>query len=192
MYFFQIANIVLILLSLCSFLSCSSPTDLDYSDIVFMAGIPVITGFYVTTDELPDGTGEVIGNPAYTIKNINVFPNPFSGIEPFPYSNGPYIFFSHLPQSKVTIIIVNGMSEFEARTLSNSYLGTSYIQNGVAVIKTIIKQGNSQFERWDFRDEDENVVESGYYRAYFFGNGIPDNYFLDLSITLEPNWLKRY
>jgi len=172
--------------------SCSSPTEPQYGFINLIEP-PVITGFYVTTFENPDGTGEVIGNPSYIIKGINIFPNPFEGFYTGVEINRPvdFITFTHLPKN-VTIIIIKGRTPKEAINSQNSYLGIPALKGGVLKVRTIEKNEATQFARWDLKDENEKYIPSGYYRAYLFGEEIPENYWLDISVELKEKILTRY
>jgi hypothetical protein len=173
-------------------LHCSSPFEPAFDDFLNLTESPVITGFYVTTFENPDGTGEVIGIPSYSVKKINVFPNPFSfltGVEiNYRYD---FITFSHLPE-KVKIVIIKGRTPDEAIHSQSSFLGVPSVRRGILKVRTIEKTGTAKFAMWDLKDENGNYVRSGYYRAYFFGEGVPNNYWLDISLNLKKRELIRY
>jgi len=175
-------KIAIILFPIVFLSGCSGVLEPEYSDIVYLAGTPIITGFYVTTIEQPDGTGEVIGNPAYKINEINVFPNPY--IDEIPDEINQlqrFVTFNHLPLGNVTIIIVKGISRDEEHLSNPSYFGTSNLQRAVPIIKTIVKTDSSHFARWNLN----NSIASGYYRAYIFGESVPKNYFIDFSLTIK-------
>jgi hypothetical protein len=178
-----------LLISLVIISGCSSPSEPESSKINILSDSPIISGFYVTTNEKPDGTGEIIGTPAYTVKDINVFPNPFSGyiisslIRP-PNFNEPYIIFNHLPEN-VTITIVRGKKPQDANNINNSILGIPIMHSGLKIIRTIEKNDSTPFFRWNLKDENSNYVQSGVYRAYISGNGIPEKYWLDISLELQ-------
>ena len=155
---------------------------------------PVITGIYVTTNEYPDGTGEVMGNPSYKIKDINVFPNPYSAVVyPAAFINvqEPFFTFNHLPDS-VTIVIVKGESKIDAINSGKSNLGMSPFHNYAWKVRTIKKNGGSKFMRWDIKDDEGHNVPSGYYRAYFFGEQVPENYYIDMSLEIIDGKLNNY
>jgi hypothetical protein len=170
------------------FKNCTSPSEPFTKDLSVLTEPPIITGIHITTYEQPDGTGEVIGIPSYEIKEISVFPNPYTAFitsVPFPPPHfiKPYITFNHLPE-KVKIIIVKGLSIQEALNSKKSLIGASNFSFGINKIRTIEKNNISQFERWYLKDENEKYVSSGYYRVYIFGNNIPENYFLDIELNL--------
>lgn len=182
---------VMLLITLLPFLflsNCSSPSEPDYTDYVYLSGVPVITGFHVTTNEHPDGTGEIIGTPAYGVNGINIFPNPYIENPDETNSFNRFITFTNLPQGKVTIIIVKGMSELEAKSVEPSYFGTSSLVKPVSITKTIVKEDNIPFRRWELN----NMTASGYYRAYIFGEAIPQNYFIDFSLSIEQIGTERF
>ena len=194
MIFKFIFNIYLIFLfSIISF-NCNAPTELNPSNFAVSLETPVITGIYVSTVENPEGTGEVIGNPSYKVKNINVFPNPYYAIVyPTAYINvrEPYFTFNHLPDS-VIIIIVKGESKVEAINSGKSNFGASPNPAHAWKVRTIKKNNRAQFYRWDIKDDDGNSIPYGYYRAYFFGKQIPENYFIDMSLKVIDGKLSRY
>jgi hypothetical protein len=171
--------------------SCSNTTGPDQTPVLRVTETPTITGFYVTSEEQPDGTGEVTGNPAYKVNKINVFPNPCPEY-PIPfdgYRNAPLndimISFDNLPP-KVTIIIVKGRSQEEVNYSSASSFGVPIKPTGILKVRTLVKDDPWPFCRWNARDENGAYIPKGYYRAYFFGDGVPDNYFLDMSIDPTP------
>jgi len=168
--------------------NCTSPSEPQINDLRTLIEPPIITGIFVTTNEQPGGTGEVLGNPSYEIKEINVFPNPcFASISslPVPPPNfvEPYVTFNHLPE-KVKIVIVKGLSLQEALNSRKSFIGTNNLSIGVRKVRTIEKNNISQFVSWDLKDEYKKYVSTGYYRAYFFGDNIPENYYLDIELNL--------
>lgn len=170
------------------FLSCSSPTDVNFIDSVYLAGTPVIKGYYITTNENPYGTGEYVGSPQYDPSKGNVFPNPY--VED-PHIGSTYenrfVTFNHLPPASAKIFIVQGISQVELNQTSYSYFGIPGFNNSVNIVKEINKPDNSQFARWDFRDENGFLYREGYFRAYVFGEDIPENTFVDFYISLGPD-----
>jgi len=167
--------------------SCSNSTEPTDKPVLRISQPPTITGFYKTTDEYPDGTGEIVGNPPYKPNRINVFPNPFPEY-PVPEGMaiyGLFVTFNHLP-TKVTIIIVKGRSQEETNEHSSSILGVPITPTGIWKVKTLEKNDPSQFYRWNLRDENSIFVPTGYYRAYFYGDGIPANNWVDIYIDMTP------
>ena len=172
------------LISLIIILNCSSSTEPTPDNLLYFLDTPIITGIHVTTNEHPDGTGEVIGIPSYTVKDINVFPNPYSGIiTTFSSNRELYVVFNHLPE-KVTIVIIKGKSSSEAFNSHRSIMGVPIIKSDVLKVRTVEKDDVSQFSTWDFKDDDGDYVLSGYYRAYLFGERVSDGYYLDISLNL--------
>lgn len=164
--------------------SCVPPAQPESNYVQTLQESPLITGFYVTTNNQPEGTGKVVGSPSYSVKAINVFPNPY----PDEYVHLHYSFFvtfSHLPD-EATIVIVKGRSPLEASYIQNLPLGVSSIRTPVQVVRTLEKhydpKYNSQFLRWDLTDENRTYVSPGYYRAYIYGDKVPKNYWLDIAI----------
>jgi len=79
------------------------------------------------------------------IKQINVFPNPYYGVNPQELrTTEKFVTFSHLPQ-KATIRIFN---------------------MGGVMVRKLDKDSPSQFFRWDLRNEYGLLVGSGLYIAY--------------------------
>ena|ERR1035437_8071213 len=186
---------ILIIISL-NFNSCTNSTGPDKSPILRISEPPTITGFYITNNHYPDGTGDIIGNPAYTIKNkINAFPNPCPDYPVNGYYNiyNFFITFSHLPK-RVKMIIVRGRNQEEATNNTYSSLGIPVAPTGIWIERTLEKDDPNQFFRWDLHDENGSFVPKGYYRVYFYGDGVPDNYFLDILVDMTPylNHFERF
>lgn len=174
-------------------INCSSPTEVDYIDCVYLAGTPVIKGYYITTNEYPNGLGEYIGSPQYDPTKANAFPNPF--IEDPTIggtSESRFITLIHLPPTTTKIFIVKGISQEELNLSSYSYFGIPGFNNSVNIVKEITKLDSSPFSRWDFRDENEILYREGYFRAYIFGEDVPENTFVDFYISLGEDQLIRY
>lgn len=173
--------------------NCSSPNEPD-TDLITLGDPPVITGVHVTTLEYPDGTGEKLGNPSYIVKNINVFPNParinyidYPGDEVRPLK---WVTFTHLP-SEAKIIIVKGKSlnvEGFFNHSSKIWKVTSFIKK----IRILEKSDPAQFYTWNLKDENDEYISSGLYRAYISGENIPSEYYLDLYIEIGEPVLRQY
>ena len=188
MLFLKSNQIWLGFLSFIFTISCSNPTDVNYIDSVYLAGTPVIKGYYITTNENPNGTGEYVGSPQYDPVKANIFPNPYIEDRPigstFEYR---FVTFNHLPPTSTKIFIVRGISQEELNRSSNSYFGIPAFNNSVNIVREINKPDDSQFARWDFRDENGFLYREGYFRAYVFGEDIPENTFVDFYISLGPD-----
>lgn len=179
-------NLLACFILICISFSCSSPSSPETNENQIPQNTPVVTGIYVTTVERPDGNGEVIGNPAYEVKSINAVPNPFTGYGTEPLFTGtgrPRFRFTHLPTQKAKVVIVRGITLQDAAILNNSHFGVPSAPDKAMIIRTLEKNGPERFCFWDFRDFRGNIVESGYYRAYFFGEGVPEGCFVDIALN---------
>jgi hypothetical protein len=107
-------------------------------------------------------------------------------------SSDRFITFIHLPPTSTKLFIVKGISKNQLNQFSYSYFGIPSFNYPVKVVKEISKQDNSPFARWDFRDENEVIMREGYFRAYIFGEGVPENTFVDFYILLGPDIIEHY
>ncbi|MBN2424772.1 MAG: hypothetical protein JXR46_06225 [Calditrichaceae bacterium] len=145
--------------------ACSDPNDnFDFDNF------PSITGIIVTTVEAPDGTGEVYGNPSYSISGpseplsyINIFPNPYLGVsilEPSP--DKKFICFSHLPDS-VRIEISVGIYKNQKETVHKN------MRSRKNPIRTIQKTDTSHsYLQWNLKDDNDEYIETGFYSINIF------------------------
>ena len=192
MNFRNIIKGILLLIAAVAALQCSSPIEPDFFKIKSVIEPPTITGFYVTTVENPEGTGEVIGNPAYKVQEINVFPNPCrTTVPPQPRYGHPLIIFTHLSDTAV-IIIVRGRTIREEANSESSILGIPAVHSWPPVVRRIEKSSFGDFCAWDLKDNQGNYAASGYYRAYIYGPKVPPNYFLDFALEIEESHLEHY
>ncbi len=105
------------------------------------------------------------------IKKINVFPNPYYGVNTEELNKYQrFVTFTHLPE-KATIRIFN--------------------LAGV-LIKTIEKTSAGQFQRWDLANNSGLPVASGLYIAYIDMPGIGETKIIKLSIIQEQQILDRF
>jgi len=184
--------VLIFLIAAAGGLQCTSPSEPDPQKILSILEPPTITGFYVTTLEHPDGTGEVIGNPAYSVKEINVFPNPCRTTAPPRPRNGyPLLYFIHLSDS-AAILIIRGRSIQEAANSESSILGIPAIHSWPSVVRRIEKSSIVSFCAWDLKDNEGNYATSGYYRAYIYGPKVPEDYFLDFALEISEGFLDIY
>lgn len=193
MLVFSRFKILFLIFPILLILGCSNPTEVNYIDSVYLAGTPVIKGYYITTNENPDGNGEYVGSPQYDPTKGNAFPNPYiEDLTVGGLSSDRFITFIHLPPTSTKLFIVKGISENQLNQFSYSYFGIPSFNYPVKVVKEISKQDNSPFARWDFRDENEVIMREGYFRAYIFGEGVPENTFVDFYILLGPDIIEHY
>jgi hypothetical protein len=116
--------------------------------------------------------------PAYSdalardqVNKINVFPNPYYGVNSEEINKyNRFVTFSHLPD-KATIRIFN--------------------LAGV-LVKTINKDNQDQFQRWDLANESGLPVASGLYIAYIEMPDIGTTKILKVAIIQEQQILDRF
>jgi hypothetical protein len=104
-------------------------------------------------------------------KQINVFPNPYYGVneaETSRYTH--FVTFSHLPK-KATIRIFD-------------LAGT--------LVRTIEKDSADQFEQWDLNNEEELPVASGLYIAHVEMPDVGKTKILKVAVIQEEQFLERY
>jgi len=105
------------------------------------------------------------------IDEINVFPNPYYGVNPQELNKYQrFVTFNHLPE-RATIRIIN--------------------LAGV-VVKTIEKTAPGQFQRWDLTNESGLPVASGLYIAYIDMPEVGTTKIVKLSIIQERQILDRF
>ncbi|MDP4191302.1 MAG: T9SS type A sorting domain-containing protein, partial [Bacteroidota bacterium] len=114
------------------------------------------------------------GNTAYAledVKMINVFPNPYYGVNPQEINKYQrFVTFSHLPQT-ATIRIFNVAGQ---------------------LVRTIARDNSaSQFERWDLNNENGLPVGSGMYIAHI-DMGPLGSKILKLAVIQEQQVLDRF
>ena len=102
---------------------------------------------------------------------INVFPNPYLGFNLQETSRiSKFVTFSHLPR-RATIRIF---------TL------------GAMLLKTIVKDDDSQFTRWDLRNQNNLPVASGVYIVHIDLPDLGTSKILKLALVQEDQFLKIY
>ncbi len=103
------------------------------------------------------------------IEKINVFPNPYYGVNPNEINKYQrYVTFNHLPK-KATIRVFNLAGQ---------------------LVKTVKKDDNSQFAKWNLQNESDLPVASGLYIVYIdtdYGTKV-----LKVSIIQETQILDRF
>jgi hypothetical protein len=105
------------------------------------------------------------------IKKINVFPNPYFGVNEAEVSRYThFVTFSHLPPKAVIRIFDLG--------------GT--------LVRMIEKDDASQFLRWDLNNDNELPVASGMYIAHIELPGTGKSKILKLAIIQEQQFLENY
>ena len=179
-----------------SSISCNSDAAFDLVTFAETGEVPVVTGVYVTTFDQPEGTGEIIGTPAYelSLTSVNVFPNPF--VQPDvirrgdPWAETGYPKFPVLARipGNVTIVIAaaryGGVSSLQT-------LGTS-VPVKPHVVRVIRKTDPSQYFTWDLKDDNFNPVPTGAYRIYVLKDGTNTVQWVDLSVKRGRMFLEIY
>lgn len=104
------------------------------------------------------------------INNINVFPNPYYGVNPQEINKYQrFVTFSHLPKSaKIKIFNLAGK-----------------------LVRTIEHDSNSQFERWDLSNDESLPVGSGLYIAHIDMPGLGTK-ILKVAVIQEQQVLDRF
>ncbi len=105
------------------------------------------------------------------LDEINVFPNPYYGVNSEELNKyNRFVTFSHLPEkAKVRIFNLAGV-----------------------LVKTIDKDDESQFLRWDLANKDGLPVASGLYIAYIELTDLGETKILKLAIVQEQQILDRF
>ena len=165
--------------------ACTDSEQPDLIGFLYSREIPVVTGIHVTTETMPDGTGEVIGTPAYDVSpgSVNAFPNPL--IEPdtitrFVYYPTNIIFNRLLPGS--TVVVVNARWNWERSGTETPFNGATLSARGARLVRKLLKTDNTQYLAWDLTDERRIPVPAGVYRAYYFGDSIDGVNFIDIAV----------
>jgi hypothetical protein len=105
------------------------------------------------------------------VKEINVFPNPYYGVNPQEINKYQrFVTFNHLPK-KATIKIFNLAGQ---------------------LVKQINKSSNSQYERWDLANDSGLPVASGVYIAYVDMPDLGTTKTLKVAIIQEQQILDRF
>ncbi len=105
------------------------------------------------------------------VDKINVFPNPYYGVNPQEINKYQrFVTFNHLPK-KATIRIFNLAGQ---------------------LVRTINKNTNSQFERWDLNNQDGLPVASGVYIVYVDMPDLGKTKILKSAVIQEQQILDRY
>ncbi len=163
-------------------LQCTSPSQPDTNAYFLSLETPVVTGVHVTTVNYPDGTGQVIGTPAYSVEPgaPNIFPNPYS--DPDYNSWRLYVTLNHLPP-EATLVIVLGRLPGDRTQDGTSTVGVTLPSAKATVVRTLKKNDPSRFMTWDLDDNMGRPVPTGVYRVYYYGPSIDGIHFLDISIV---------
>lgn len=105
------------------------------------------------------------------IKKINVFPNPYLGVNAAETSRyNHFVTFSHLPpRANIRIFDMSG-----------------------TLVRTIEKDDPSQFTRWDLQNHNELPVASGMYIAHIELPGIGESRILKLAVIQEQQFLENF
>ncbi len=105
------------------------------------------------------------------IEKINVFPNPYYGVNPNEINKYQrYVTFNHLPP-KATIRVFNLAGQ---------------------LVRTVEKDDNTQFARWTLTNENELPVASGIYIVYVDMPDLGETKVLKVAVIQETQILDRY
>lgn len=105
------------------------------------------------------------------VKKINVFPNPYYGVNPNEINKYQrYVTFNHLP-AKATIRLFN---------------------MGGQLVSTIEKDDATQFARWNLQNDNGLPVASGVYIAYIDMPGLGKTKIVKVAIIQETQILDRF
>ncbi|MBK8943726.1 MAG: T9SS type A sorting domain-containing protein [Ignavibacteriae bacterium] len=110
-------------------------------------------------------------NAKNDVKNVNVFPNPYYGVNPNEINKYQrYVTFNHLPpKAKIRIFNLGGQ-----------------------LVRTLDKDDASQFLRWDLSNESSLPVASGLYLAYIDMPELGKTKILKVAIIQETQILDRF
>ncbi|RMH94240.1 MAG: hypothetical protein D6681_13495 [Calditrichaeota bacterium] len=167
---------------------CQSPTSNPETPRAGLFHTPVITGIWWTTEEYPDGFPDAarIGNPAYPVgegkfARINAVPNPYLGFNPQETDfEETSIVFTHVPL-RATVEIYRGVWVGQPVPPEETITGGAVTHRFIRPVR-ILHNDSTQFLRWDFRDEFDRPLPSGFYRAYFFTEDGEMVNFVDLYV----------
>ena len=105
------------------------------------------------------------------VEKINVFPNPYYGVNPNEINKYQrYVTFNHLPP-KATIRVFNIAGQ---------------------LVRTVEKDDNTQFARWTLTNENELPVASGIYIVYIDMPDLGETKVLKVAVIQETQILDRY
>ena len=121
--------------------------------------------------EAPDGITFSSEQQKADVAKINVFPNPYYGTHYRELTReGKYVTFNHLPQKAIIRI---------------------FDLSGV-LVRTINKEDNSQFTRWDLTNNNNYPVASGIYVVHVDMPELGRSKILKLAIVQEEQILNVY
>ncbi|MCB9247207.1 MAG: T9SS type A sorting domain-containing protein [Ignavibacteriales bacterium] len=132
---------------------------------------PIQVGKDVFTLTAPGYTSYDATKAAQDVKEVNVFPNPYYGVNPNEINKYQrYVTFNHLP-AKATIRLFN---------------------MGGQLVKTVVKDDQSQLARWNLSNERGLPVASGIYIAYIDMPELGKTKVLKVAIIQETQILDRF
>jgi hypothetical protein len=132
---------------------------------------PIIPGSDTYTFSSPAPTAYSKAKAKEDVKNINVFPNPYYGVNSEELNKyNRFVTFSHLPSvAKIRVFNLAGV-----------------------LVKTIEHNSDSQFERWDLANQNGLPVASGLYIAYIDMPDLGVTKTLKVAIIQEQQILDRF
>ena len=132
---------------------------------------PIVPGVDTYTFTTPAASAYSKTQAKEDVKNINVFPNPYYGVNSEELNKyNRFVTFSHLPNlAKIRIFNLAGV-----------------------LVKTIEHNSDSQFERWDLANQNGLPVASGLYIAYIDMPDLGVTKTLKVAIIQEQQILDRF
>lgn len=152
--------------------SLDETTNWAHGDVFRIAyANPIVPGTDTYTFTTPAATAYTKAKAKEDVKNINVFPNPYYGVNSEELNKyNRFVTFSHLPSvAKIRVFNLAGV-----------------------LVKTIEHNSDSQFERWDLANQNGLPVASGLYIAYIDMPDLGVTKTLKVAIIQEQQILDRF
>jgi hypothetical protein len=132
---------------------------------------PIVPGTDTYTFTAPAASAYSVKQAKDDVKNINVFPNPYYGVNSEELNKyNRFVTFTHLPaKAKIRVFNLAGV-----------------------LVKTIDHNSTSQFERWDLANQNGLPVASGLYIAYIDMPDLGVTKTLKVAIIQEQQILDRF
>lgn len=170
------------------FFRCHSPENDRITGVYGIHNIPVITGIIVSPEKAPFGNGDVYGTPSYTLDRnesgliFNAVPNSYLVYSLYETHGRELIMkFINLPK-QACIEIYRGVWAGQHPPLTNDVKAGGVVRKSIAPIRTLRKNNETNELIWDLRNENGNVIRSGFYRAYLLNDTLKIIDWVDLYI----------